>query len=117
MLGLHESTFGDHGGQHGQESEESKEGKKDSEEEKEVTVRRKLRRIRILRQGLCALRSTDRRRLPPSKFPNNRRSGRTLMQMAAAKRSGFLLGLDAVIEAEARHLAARSGVKKRNLRH
>ena len=89
MLGLHESTFGDHGGQHGQESEESKEGKEDkedkedSEEEKEVIVRQKTS-LNSDSTGRCARRSTNRRHLSPTEYPSNKQSGWTLMQMAAA---------------------------------
>ena len=72
IVDLHRTNFWDHGGQHGQESEEGKEGKEDSQEEKEVAVRRKLHSIRITSEGRYALRSTDRRQLPPTEYPRNK---------------------------------------------
>jgi hypothetical protein len=84
---LHRANFWDHGGQHGQESEEGKEGKEgkeDSQEEKEVAVQRNLSVIRIASEVRYALCSPDRPQLSPTEYPRNKRSGRTIMQMAAA---------------------------------
>jgi hypothetical protein len=74
---------GDHGGEHGQESEEGKEGKENSQEEKEVTrsmkiscAGQRLRSVTPSQYGWQQLSLTE--------YPRNKRSGRILMQMAAA---------------------------------
>ena len=76
----------DHGGEHGQESEEGeegKEGKENSQEEKEVTrsmkiscAGQRLRSVTPSQYGWQQLSLTE--------YPRNKRSGRTVMQMAAA---------------------------------